>query len=99
MNSYKIKVGAGGLRRTGSLISFVSENNIIGNIGYDKLVLANICCTFQVYIKVQNFQPTITRWVPHVEQELLTFPEHLCWSPAFNVDSCWSIFSLLCSVL
>jgi len=85
MNSYKIKVGDGGgrLRRTESLTSFVSENNIIGNIGYDKLVLANICCTFQVYFKVQNFHLTITRWVPHVEQELLTFPEHLCWSPAF----------------
>jgi hypothetical protein len=40
----------------------------------------------------------MTRQMPHVEQELLSRPEHLS-APPFLVGSCFSIFSFLCSTL
>jgi hypothetical protein len=40
----------------------------------------------------------LTRWVPLVEQELLTLPEHVGSSPAFYWGSCYSIFSLMCTL-
>ena len=36
--------------------------------------------------------------VPHVDQELLTLPEHLSSPPIFSGGSCCSIFIFLCSV-
>ena len=40
---------------------------------------------------ITGFIIRVTRWVPHVEQELLTLSEHL--------STCCSIFSFLCNVL
>jgi len=45
-----------------------------------------------------GFDYWVTRWVPLVEQELLTLPEHLN-SPWFLYGSCYSSFSFQCSVV
>jgi hypothetical protein len=46
----------------------------------------------------QTFAAFLIRWLPHVEQELLSFLEHLN-ELLFKWGSCPSIVSFLCSIL
>ena len=45
---------------------------------------------------ITGFVTSFTRRVPLVEQELLTFPDHLSSPPGFQWSSCCSIFSFMC---
>jgi hypothetical protein len=68
---------------------------ITNDHGYVPLVV-NISRSFPHSRLITGFVTRLTRWVPLVEQELLTLPEHLCYSSfSFMCMFCRSLFFLL----
>jgi len=67
---------------------------VTNNYGYVPLVVSTSRSFPHAWLS-NGVVTRLTRRVPLVEQELLTFPKHLS-SPPVLVGSCYSIFSFMC---
>ena len=68
----------------GHFHDLVNNYNVIDHHGYIPLVTVTIPSSFPLSWFVAKFLTWLTQWVLHVEQELLTFPEHLSSPALFN---------------
>lgn len=72
------------------------HRDLVSRYGNIPVVVETIPFFFHREWSITDF---LIRWVPPVEQELNTLPDHLSRHPICSHGSCCSLYSFMCSVL